>query len=218
MKASPLSVAVLISGTGSNLKTLIDAKAEGRLVLDVCHVISNREQAGGLEHARRAGISFSVINAQDRKSQDGAVAECLRQFNPELIILAGYMRILGADLVAEFNGRMINLHPSLLPKYRGLNTYRRVLEAGDVRHGASIHFVTAALDDGPVIGQVRIPVLPGDTQTSLAARLGPMEHRLLIAVLELFTARRVQMRHGKAVLDGNVLFQPLVLGEDPGFD
>ena len=217
MSTPRLSVAVLISGTGSNLKTLIDAGTGGRLQLDVCHVISDREQAGGLEHARAAGIPFTLISFADRDSQDRAVAQCLRWVDADLIVLAGYMRILGPDLVHEFMGRMINLHPSLLPKYRGLNTYRRVLEAGDAEHGGSIHFVTPELDGGPVIAQVRIPVEPGDTESSLAARLGPKEHQLLVAVVELFAARRVKMRRGKAVLDENVLFRPLVLGKDCRF-
>lgn len=213
----PLRVAVLISGTGSNLKTLIDAVESGTLDLDLCLVISNREEAPGLDHARGASIPFEVIN-QDNcgpgQTEDEAVTAALRRAHPDLVLLSGYMRILGAQLVAAFSGRMINQHPSLLPRYKGLHTYRRVLEAGDDEHGASVHFVTAELDGGPVIAQARIGVDPGDTEQSLAARLGPVEHRLLVAVMELFTRRRVRLQHGDVHLDGNPLARPLELTGD----
>ena len=214
MKPRPLRTAVLISGTGTNLKALIDAREQGRLDLDLVRVISNRAEAGGLAHARAAGIPCSLIAAAQRDAQDAAVAQCLRESNADLVVLAGYMRVLGAGLVSEFADRLINLHPSLLPKYRGLHTYRRVLEAGDTEHGASVHFVTTELDGGPVIAQARIPVLDGDTEISLAARLAPMEHRLVVAVVELFTYRRVQLRHGRILLDDTHLTRPLHLGAD----
>ncbi len=211
------AVAVLISGTGSNLKTLIDAGAEGRLAIRVSHVISNRAEAPGLDHARRAGIPSTIISkaiSGDREQQDQAIAECLRGVQPDLVILSGFMRIVGATLVRAFGDRMINQHPSLLPRYPGLDTYRRALEAGDAEHGASVHFVTEGLDDGPLISQVRIPVLPKDTPASLAARLGPAEHRLLVATVELFAARRVQLSHGRVLLDGKALQEPLQLQSD----
>jgi len=213
----PLRLAVLISGTGSNLKSLIDAKAQGGLDLDICLVISNRATAPGLDHARSAGIPFAVIDAgscEPGEDEDRAVARRLREAHPDLVLLSGYMRIVGAALVDEFAGRMINQHPSLLPKYKGLNTYRRVLEAGDAEHGASIHFVTAELDGGPVIAQARIPVEPADDQASLAARLGPVEHRLLRAVMELFQAERVRMGPGGVLLDETPLPAPLELTDD----
>jgi phosphoribosylglycinamide formyltransferase-1 len=146
------------------------------------------------------------------------VTRCLDGKDVELVVLAGYMSILGARLVDRYAGRMINLHPSLLPLYPGLDTYRRALAAGDREHGASIHFVTAELDSGPVISQVRIPVLPGDTTRELAARLGPREHELLRATVELFTERRVELHADAVVLDGQRLTQPLLLNEKNHFD
>lgn len=211
-----LRVAVLISGTGSNLKALIDAVADGRLAIDIVQVVSNRAEAGGLEHARRAGVPVRVIDRIDAGEigEDAAVAACLQAAAPDLVLLSGYMRIVGAPLIQAFGGCMINQHPSLLPRFKGLDTYRRVLEAGDAEHGASIHFVTAELDGGPVIAQVRVPVVAGDTPASLAARLGPQEHRLLLAVMELFSDRRVEMRDGTACLDDRALASPLLLHED----
>ena len=206
----PLRLAVLISGTGSNLKTLIDARERGGLDLDIVQVISNRAAAAGLGHARSAGLPWTVIDG-DGPTQDRGVAECLAAAAPDLVLLSGYMRILGAGLVSAWEGRMLNQHPSLLPRFKGLDTYRRVLAAGDDVHGASVHFVTAELDDGPVIAQVRIPVREGDTAASLAARLGPQEHRLLVAVMELFAARRVTMDRDGVRLDGRPLHRPLEL-------
>lgn len=206
-----LRLAVLISGTGSNLKALIDAKADGQLDLEIVHVVSNRAEAPGLDHARNAGIEFTVVNrtTDPDVTEDEAVARCLRKVAPDLVLLSGYMRILGADLVDEFAGRMINQHPSLLPKYKGLDTYRRVLEAGDAEHGASVHFVTAELDGGPLIAQTRIPVAADETPQSLAGRLGPIEHSLLRAVMELFAAGRVTMGDGVTLLDGQALAKPM---------
>lgn len=218
MSHRPLRVAVLISGTGSNLKTLIDAAHSGRLNIEISQVISNRSEAPGLDHARDAGIETRVIAASDRSAQDRAIARCLDGKKVELVVLAGYMSILGTGLVARYAGRMINLHPSLLPLYPGLDTYRRVLAAGDREHGASIHFVTAELDSGPVISQVRIPVLRGDTDRELAARLAPREHDLLRATVELFTERRVEMHSTAVVLDGQRLTRPLLLNEQNHFD
>ncbi len=217
MNEPAYSIAVLISGTGSNLKTLIDTAAEGRLPARVCHVISNREDAPGLDHARGAGIPFTIINkatSGGREEQDHAIVECLDGVRPDLVILSGFMRIVTRPFIDAYGGRMINQHPSLLPKYPGLDTYRRALEAGDTEHGASIHFVTEGLDDGPLVSQVRIPVLPDDTPSSLAGRLGPIEHRLLIATVELFAAGRVQTSHGRILLDGEVLPEPLQLQSD----
>jgi phosphoribosylglycinamide formyltransferase-1 len=206
-----LRLAVLISGTGSNLKALIDARDSGRLAIDIVQVISNRVTAPGLDHARAAGIPVAVIDRANAgpQGEDHAVAERLRGLSPDLVLLSGYMRIVGAPLIEAFDGRMINQHPSLLPKYKGLDTYQRVLEAGDPEHGASVHFVTAQLDGGPVIAQLRVPVRTHDTPASLAACLGPLEHQLLVAVVELFAARRVEMRDGKACLDGQALAQAL---------
>jgi len=218
MSSAALRTAVLISGTGSNLKTLIDANSTGSLNLDICHVISSRREAPGLEHARKAGIKASVFSERNATDQDRKILDCLLACKPELVVLAGYMRILGPQPVQAFSGRMINLHPSLLPRYPGLDTSQRVLGSGDRVHGASIHFVTTQLDAGPVIAQVRIPVHQGDTPRSLAARLGPREHALLTATVELFTQRRVEMNHERALLDGQPLPQPLQLNENNTFE
>jgi phosphoribosylglycinamide formyltransferase-1 len=206
-----LRVAVLISGTGSNLKALIDACAAGRLDIDLVGVISNRAGAGGLAHASAAGIPSTVIDRRSAgdRGEDAAVLDWLAPLQPDLLLLSGYMRIVGAALVDAYGGRMINQHPSLLPRYKGLDTYQRALDAGDAEHGASVHFVTDELDGGPLIAQARIDVHQGDTGASLAARLAPVERRLLIATMELLAARRVEMRHGKATLDGQALRQAL---------
>ncbi|MFT5140202.1 MAG: phosphoribosylglycinamide formyltransferase-1 [Lysobacterales bacterium] len=218
MTKPPLAVAVLISGTGSNLKALIDAKNAGQLRLEICLVISNKETAPGLDHARLDNIPFRVITSGNCDDQDAAIANCLLEHRAELIILAGYMRIVGELLVNTFIGRMINLHPSLLPSYPGLNTYQQVIDAGDSEHGASIHFVSNILDGGPVISQVRIPVLDGDNPTTLATRLAPTEHRLLVATVELFMQRRVEINSHGVQLDGTILTQPLQLVSGNTFD
>jgi phosphoribosylglycinamide formyltransferase-1 len=218
MNSPPLAVAVLISGTGSNLKALIDAKNAGLLKLEICLVISNRESAPGLEHARRDNIPCRIINPGNCENQDAAISSCLSEHGVELVILAGYMRIVGDELLDAFNGKMINLHPSLLPCYPGLNTYQQVIDAGDSEHGASIHFVSNILDGGPVISQVRIPVYDDDEPSSLAARLAPNEHRLLIATVELFIHRRVNMNSQSVQLDSNLLTHPLQLNSGNTFD
>lgn len=214
MNVSPLKAAVLISGTGSNLKALIDAVGRGQLDLDIVHVVSNRPGAPGLDHARAAAVPFSVIDHADypeREAHDAAVADAVERAGAELIVLAGYMRILGAAFANKFAGRMINLHPSLLPLYRGLDTYNRALKAGDRETGASIHFVTAGLDSGPVISQIRIPIMPDDDEGSLKARLGPLEHELLVATVGLFCERKIRCSDSKVLYDGEVIPQPLQL-------
>ena len=175
-------VAVLISGEGSNLQALIDAAQAGQLGARIVTVVSNRGAARGLERARAAGIEalhLPAARGQERADYDAALAALLAPRAPELIVLAGFMRILGPELVALYAGRMVNLHPSLLPKYPGLETHRRVLEAGDLRHGATVHFVTTELDGGPAIIQYRLPVRAGDTADSLAQRVHVGEHIIL---------------------------------------
>jgi len=220
MKQDVLKAAVLISGTGSNLKTLIDAVAVNRLNLDIVRVVSNRADAPGINHAERAGIAVSVITHSqypERQAHDAAVSKVLHQSQAELIILAGYMRILGEAFTRQFEGRMINLHPSLLPLYKGLDTYNRVLESGDSEMGASIHFVTAGLDSGPVISQVKMPVMPGDDANSLKTRLAPLEHSLLTATVGLFCNRDIACLQDRVVYRGKTLKQPLLLNRDGGF-
>jgi phosphoribosylglycinamide formyltransferase-1 len=211
----PLELVVLISGRGLNLKTVLEAIDHGRLNARVLEVICNRRDAPGLAHAARHRVPCRIIDAASAgpAGQDAAIAARLRELRPDLVLLSGYMRILGDALVEEFRGRMINQHPSLLPRHKGLHTHRRALEAGDREHGASIHFVTAELDGGPVIAQVRVPVEPGDDEEALAARVGPLEHGLLLGVLDLFCARRLAMRDDAAVLDSARLDRPLQLIE-----
>ena len=221
MRQERLKAAVLISGTGSNLRVLINAVAAKDLDLDIVRVVSNREDAAGIGHAVTAGIPVSVISHADfpdRQAHDHAVAEVLQQSQAELIILAGYMRILSEGFTRQYSDRMINLHPSLLPLYKGLDTYNSVLQAGDSETGASIHFVTAGLDSGPVISQVKIPVLANDDAMALKARLGPMEHKLLKATVELFCKREISYQPGTVLYRGQVIRQPLQLQANGKFN
>jgi phosphoribosylglycinamide formyltransferase-1 len=220
MKQDTLRAAVLISGTGSNLKALINAVESSGLKLNIVRVVSNREDAPGIGHARAASIPVSVISHTGfphRQAHDAAVAEVLQQDRTELVILAGYMRILGEDFANQYCGRMINLHPSLLPLYKGLDTYNRALKSGDSETGASIHFVTAGLDSGAVISQIKIPILPDDDAASLSARLGPREHQLLVATVELFCNRMISYQQGKVLYRGKTIGRPLQLKPDGGF-
>jgi phosphoribosylglycinamide formyltransferase-1 len=213
----PLKITVLISGGGSNLQALIDARNSGRLEIDIAHVISNVPDAKGLERAAQAGIGSSVLphkDFADREEFDRALAVLIASDKPDLVVLAGFMRIIGPSVLEPFSGRLINLHPSLLPLYRGTGTYRRAIDAGDSTHGASIHFVTEELDGGPVISQVIIPIQPGDTPEILAGRLSPREHDLVVATVELFSRHRVECTDGSVTIDGESCPAPLILQPD----
>jgi len=217
MTMTDLKIAVLISGNGSNLQALIDARDDGRLRIDLVNVISNRADAKGLERAARANVPSTILDHQvfpDRDAFDHALAVATSAGEPELVILAGFMRIIGPGILDHFAGRIINLHPALLPLYRGTNTYQRVLDAGESEHGASIHFVTEELDGGPVISQVRVPVLAGDDKDSLAARLAPMEHRLIVSTVEFFTRHDVEYRDGAVFVDESEINKALQLQID----
>jgi len=214
---APLKVTVLISGGGSNLQALIDARDSGRLTIDITHVISNVADAGGLVRAGQAGISSSVLphgSFSSREKFDRALAVLMAAYKPDLVVLAGFMRIIGQTVLEPFQGRLINLHPSLLPLYRGTDTYRRAIESGDKQHGASIHFVTAELDGGPVISQVIIPIENRESPASLAARLSPREHDLIVATVELFARHQVECTEGTVIVDGAELVNPLALQAD----
>ncbi|UPG86581.1 phosphoribosylglycinamide formyltransferase [Luteibacter aegosomatis] len=203
----PLRVAVLASGRGSNLGALIAARLPVEFVL----VGSDKATAGALALAAEAGIptvSLSPRDYADRVSFDRALFGRVAEARPDLLVLAGYMRIIDAAVIADWEGRAINIHPSLLPKYRGLHTHRQCLEAGDAEHGASVHFVTAELDGGPVVAQARIAVRPDDTEASLAERLLAEEHRLLPAVVGAIASGRLRWDDG-AVFDGLPLSAPL---------
>lgn len=216
MKQS-LKTTVLISGGGSNLQALIDARDSGRLEIDITHVISNVADAAGLDRAARAGISSSVLphgHFSSREEFDQALAVLIAANQPDLVVLAGFMRIIGQPVLEPFQGMLINLHPSLLPLYRGTGTYLRAIEAGDRHHGASIHFVTEELDGGPVISQVVIPIKNDDSPESLAARLSPREHDLVVATVELFSRHRVECSEGSVFIDGKKYSAPLMLEPD----
>ncbi len=212
-----LPVAVLISGSGSNLQALIDAQQAGELAADIRVVVSNRADAYGLARAATAGIETRVLSHRDfptRAEYDAALAELLRGFEPGLVILAGFMRILTPGFVARFHGRMLNIHPSLLPKYRGLHTHERVLDAGDNEHGATVHFVTEELDGGPAVIQARVPVLPGDGAERLAARVLAQEHRIYPLAVRWLAEGRVRLDDaGRVMLDGRPLSAPVQLDE-----
>lgn len=200
-----LVLAVLISGNGSNLQAIIDQIQAGRLDARIGIVISNEAGAYGLERARRAGIPARVLDHRgfpDRNAYDDALAGLLQQLHVQLVVLAGFMRILTPQFVDRFAGRIINIHPSLLPRYPGLNTHQRAITAGDREHGASVHFVTAELDAGPVIIQRRIPVHPGDTADSLQQRVHAVEHEILPQAIQWISEGRLQVREGQVLLDG----------------
>ena len=202
------SVVILISGRGSNMEALLAAVARGELPVRVAAVISNRPDAKGLETAAAQGVPTAVVDHKahaGREAFDAALAECIDGYAPDLVVLAGFMRILSADLVRHFAGRMINIHPSLLPKYQGLHTHQRAIEAGDDEHGASVHFVTEELDGGPVILQARVPIFEGDSADEVAARVQVQEHSIYPLVVQWFCEGRLQMREGSAFLDGKQL-------------
>jgi len=213
-------VTVLISGSGSNLQALIDARDRGEFDADLVHVISNRATAFGLQRAAKAGLASSVLPHQafnSREEFDQALAALIASHNPDLVVLAGFMRILGPAVIERFQNRIINLHPSLLPLYRGTDTYQRAIAAGDREHGASMHFVTGELDGGPLISQVRIHVAADDTAETLAARLAPREHDLIVATSKLFCQHAIHCRNNQVYSGDAVLQQALRLQPDGSF-
>jgi phosphoribosylglycinamide formyltransferase-1 len=213
---APLPVVVLISGGGSNLQALIDGEQRD-LPIRIRAVISNEPDAFGLERARRAGIQTRVLSHRDygsREDYDAALGALIDEFEPGLVVLAGFMRILTPSFVARFQGRLLNIHPSLLPKFRGLHTHQRVLEAGETVHGASVHFVTEELDGGPVVLQARVSVEPEADADRLAARVLSREHEIYPQVVRWVAEGRLRMDpEGRPRLDGRILEQPLQLDE-----
>ncbi|MET0088981.1 MAG: phosphoribosylglycinamide formyltransferase [Candidatus Thiodiazotropha sp.] len=209
-----LRLVVLISGSGSNLQAIIDAIQAGNLPARIAVVISNRPDVKGLERARQAGIETRVLDHRDypdRDTYDQALIEVIDRYEPGLVVLAGFMRILTEDFVRHYAGRMFNIHPSLLPKYTGLHTHRRAIEAGDRLHGASIHFVTEKLDGGPLVAQAQVPIEAGDDEQRLAARVLEREHRLYPLTIRWFAEQRLTMNEkGEVILDGQRLDQPVV--------
>ncbi|AFJ46170.1 phosphoribosylglycinamide formyltransferase [Shimwellia blattae] len=198
-------IIVLISGNGSNLQAIIDACQQGKIAGNICAVFSNKADAYGLQRAEMAGIPARVVlpaASASREEFDNQLMAQIDAWQPDLVVLAGYMRILSAGFVQHYQGRMLNIHPSLLPKYPGLHTHRRALENGDREHGTSVHFVTEELDGGPLVLQAKVPVFPEDDEDIVAARVQHQEHTIYPLVISWFASKRLVMRDGKAWLDG----------------
>ena len=205
-------IAVLPSGRGSNLQAILDAIAQGELQAEVVGVFSDRREAQALQRVPAAQRwAAAPRDFADRAAYEAALGDAVAASAPDWIVCAGYMRILGEAFVARFDGKLVNIHPSLLPLYKGLHTHARALEAGDTQHGASVHFVVPELDAGTVLAQARVDVLPGDSPETLAARVLAVEHPLLIASLQLLASGRVTEQNAQLQLDGHPLFSPLVL-------
>ncbi|MGB5210925.1 MAG: phosphoribosylglycinamide formyltransferase [Gammaproteobacteria bacterium] len=214
--AAPMPVVVMISGSGTNLQAIIDAAADDLIPIQVKAVLSDVPGAFGLERARQAGVPAECLPASefgDRASFDQALGRRLQQLAPDLVVLAGFMRILSAPLVRAWSGRMLNIHPSLLPAYRGLHTHRRVLAAGEEAHGTSVHFVTEELDGGPLIAQARIRIGAEDTEASLNRRIQALEHRLYPLVIGWFGSGRLRLGGGGVEFDGAPLQAPIIRDE-----
>jgi len=206
--SKPARVVVLISGGGTNLQAIIDGAQSKDLPIEICAVISNKDNVKGLERAQHAGIPTIVLDHrlfEDRPAFDARLQEIIDSQSPDIVVLAGFMRILTEGFTRHYEGRMVNIHPSLLPKYQGLHTHRRALEAGDAEHGVTVHFVTAELDGGPAIIQARIPIFDQDTEADLAARVLTKEHVIYPMAIKWLAQKRVVMENGKACLDGEEL-------------
>jgi len=201
------NVVVLLSGTGSNLQALINS-IEPDSPVRLRAVISNRADALGLQRARDAGIDTAVLDHkgfEGREAFDAALVELIDAYQPDLIVLAGFMRILSPRFVSHYQGRLLNIHPSLLPRYKGLHTHQRALEAGDREHGCTVHFVTEELDGGPLVVQAVIAVLPDDHAQSLAERVHAQEHRIYPLAIRWFAEGRLSLASQGAILDGQPL-------------
>ncbi len=210
-----LRLCVVISGRGSNMLTIARACASGAINANIALVIADRPEAGGISSARELGLPVEVIAARgfaDRSAFEQAMREAIDASGAQLVVLAGFMRILSPEFAAHYAGRMLNIHPSLLPLYPGLHTHERVLAAGDAQHGCSVHYVTGVLDGGPLVMQARVPVLPGDTPESLSARVQQQEHIIYPEVIGLIAAGRLGLRGETLMLDGQVLRAPLLRG------
>lgn len=213
-------IAALASGRGSNLQALIDAMAAGTLDAELVGVFSDRAAAPALDRGRAAGARAMALSPRDfptRLEYDDALFARVDDVRPDLVVCAGYMRLISAPAVEARAGLLVNIHPSLLPHFKGLHTHRRALEAGAKEHGASVHYVTPDLDGGPVISQARVPVLPGDDEDSLADRVLSREHPLLVETVRWIASGRVQLREHSVHLDGAPLGAPLQLGSNNTF-
>jgi len=214
---SKLSLVVLISGGGSNLQAIIDAISDQQLDAEISAVISNQVSAFGLDRAARADIDSYVVDHKqfpDRTSFDRAIINIIDPLKPDLIVLAGFMRILSDEFIDHFHNRLINIHPSLLPKYKGLNTHQLAIDNHDTVHGASVHFVSHELDSGPVVIQAEVPVLDSDDKKSLAARVLEQEHKIYPMVIQMIADGRLTFDKEQLKLDGEPLAKPLLWKDD----
>ncbi|MBK5000606.1 phosphoribosylglycinamide formyltransferase [Pseudomonas sp. S31] len=208
MPSTPCNVVVLLSGSGSNLQALIDSSRAEDSPVRIRAVVSNRADAYGLQRAAAAGIDTLVLDHagfDGREAFDAALMARIDAFAPDLVVLAGFMRILSGAFVRHYQGRLLNIHPSLLPKYKGLHTHRRALEAGDTEHGCSVHFVTEELDGGPLVVQAVVAVAPDDTADSLAQRVHHQEHQIYPLAVHWFAQGRLRLGEQGALLDGQPL-------------
>lgn len=211
--APEVSIVVIVSGTGTNLQALIDASRTGTMPARIAAVFSDRANAFGLERARMAGIEAHHVPVGPRQTPDydRALCEAVRSVQADLVVLAGYMRILSPEFVRAFSGRLINIHPSLLPRHRGLDTHQRAIDAGDEEHGATVHYVVEALDAGPRIIQYRTKIAAGETAEALARRVLDGEHRILVKAVEWFAAKRLRLEGDEVMLDGRRLSEPVIM-------
>lgn len=211
-------IVVLISGSGSNLQALIDAVEKEEIIGSIKAVISNKAKVLGIERAKKAGIDTHIVDHKkyaNRDVFDGELIRQIEQYKPDLIILAGFMRILTESFVRRYEGKMLNIHPSLLPKYPGLNTHQRALDAGDKEHGVTVHFVTAELDSGPNIIQATVPLLKQDTAETLAKRIQQQEHIIYPIAVKWFVEGRLTMAASHALLDDKTLPKTGLILESP---
>lgn len=209
-----LPVAILISGRGTNMRVIAERAAAGDTPIDIRVVVSDQAQAAGLAAAASMGIETRVLSPRDfpdRAAYDAALVQLLAPYEPQLVVLAGFMRILSATFIDAFVGRILNVHPSLLPKYRGLQTHRRALAARDAVHGVSIHFVTPELDGGPLVSQALIDVRADDTPETLSSRVQQQEHRIYPQAIGWFAAGRLRLKDDRVWLDGKPLDQPVIV-------
>jgi phosphoribosylglycinamide formyltransferase-1 len=219
--STPLRLAVLVSGRGSNLAAIAARCADGSLPATIVQVLSDRDDAGALPWCASQGIPARAIAAAgfrsaghfDKDAFETALMQAIDDSGPQLVVLAGFMRVLSARFTAHYAGRLLNIHPSLLPQHKGLHTHERALAAGDREHGASVHYVTAELDGGPVVLQARVPVLAGDTADTLAARVLAQEHQIYSQVIGWIASGRLRWQHDAPWFDGAVLTAPLQGGE-----
>ncbi len=204
----PFTIAVFISGNGSNLQAIIDNIESGRLPIKIAFVLSNDPNAYGLTRAKNHNIPTHIINHKDysdRELFDGAILKTLKKHPLDLIVLAGFMRILGKKIIDQYPNKIINIHPSLLPKYKGLHTHQQALDNGDTEHGSTVHFVTANLDDGPILGQARLTLRNSDTPDTLKTRIQQLEHSLYPTIIKWIAEETLTIQHDKLFLQGSPL-------------